>query len=169
VSDGVVAKCAAYAAREHGDARRALDLLRIAGELSERDGEKTISEDYIDLANAKIEKDKILDIVEGEPKQFHLVLYSILELTKQVQAGKLDRFYTGDVYNLYQDVCDKTRTDILTQRRISDIIAEVDMLGLVNAKVISKGRHGRTREIRLVIPSNLFNKVEAILVDSLGI
>ncbi|MFH0808455.1 MAG: orc1/cdc6 family replication initiation protein [archaeon] len=169
VSDGVVAKCAAYAAREHGDARRALDLLRIAGELSERDGKECISEEYIDLANMKIEKDKILDIVEGEPKQFHLVLYSILELTKQVKMGKIDRFYTGDVYNLYQDICAQTKTDILTQRRIGDIIAEMDMLGIINAKVISKGRHGRTREIRLAVPSNLFEKIEIILNDSLDL
>jgi len=169
VSGGVVAKCAAYAAREHGDARRALDLLRIAGELSERDGKECISEEYIDLANMKIEKDKILDIVEGEPKQFHLVLYSILELTKQGKLGKVDRFYTGDVYNLYQDVCARTKTDILTQRRIGDIIAEMDMLGIINAKVISKGRHGRTREIMLAVPSNLFEKIEVILNDSLGL
>jgi len=40
VANGVIAKCAAYAAREHGDARRALDLLRIAGELSERECKK---------------------------------------------------------------------------------------------------------------------------------
>ncbi len=169
VADGVVAKCAAYAAREHGDARRALDLLRIAGELSERDGKEEINEEYIDLANMKMEKDKILDIIEGEPKQFKLVLYAILELTKQSRAGNLDKFYTGDVYNLYQDVCDRTKTDVLTQRRISDIIAEVDMLGIVNAKVISKGRHGRTREIRLVVPTNLFDKVEIILRDALGL
>jgi len=168
VADGVIAKCAAYAAREHGDARRALDLLRIAAELSEREGEKAIGEDYIDLANLKMERDKILDIVEGEPKQFKLVLYSIMELTKAAKDSK-ERFYTGDVYNHYQDVCDQTKTDALTQRRISDILAEIDMLGLINAKVISKGRHGRTREIRLSVPSNLFDKVEAILVDSLGI
>ncbi len=168
VADGVIAKCAAYAAREHGDARRALDLLRIAAELSERDGEKAIGEDYIDLANLKMERDKILDIVEGEPKQFKLVLYSIMELTKAAKDSK-ERFYTGDVYNYYQDVCDQTKTDALTQRRISDILAEIDMLGLINAKVISKGRHGRTREIRLSVPSNLFDKVEAILVDSLGL
>ena len=167
VVDGVVAKCAAYAAREHGDARRALDLLRIAGELSERDGEDKIGEEYIDLANAKIEKDKILDIVEGEPKQFQLVLYSIMCLTRENKEE--ERFYTGDVYNYYRDVCVRTKTDVLTQRRISDILAEIDMLGLINAKVVSKGRHGRTREIRLSIPSNLFDKVEAILVDSLGL
>lgn len=169
VADGVVAKCAAYAAREHGDARRALDLLRIAGELSEREGESEISEKYIDLANLKMERDKILDIVDDEPKQFQLVLYSIIQLTKKFKENNLNRFYTGDVYNYYQDVCNKVKADILTQRRISDILAEIDMLGLINAKVISKGRHGRTREIRLSIPSNLFNKVEAILIESLGV
>ncbi len=169
VSDGIIAKCAAYAAREHGDARRALDLLRIAGELSERDGEKKISEKYIDLANSKMERDKILDIVDGEPRQFQLVLYSIIKLTKEFKKGDSKRFYTGDVYNFYQDICDQTKTDVLTQRRISDILAEIDMLGLINAKVISKGRHGRTRDIRLSVPSNLVDKVETILIDSLGI
>ena len=167
VIDGVIAKCAAYAAREHGDARRALDLLRIAGELSERDGKDKIYEDYIDLANKKIERDKILDIVESEPKQFQLVLYSIIQITKGNKNN--ESFFTGDVYNYYQDLCKMTKTDVLTQRRISDIIAEIDMLGLINARVISKGRHGRTREIKLFIPSNLFMKVEEILVDSLGI
>ena len=169
VDDGVVAKCAAYAAREHGDARRALDLLRIAGELSERKGEKKISENYIDLANKKMERDKILDIVESEPKQFQLVLYSIMQLTKQARNGGLNNFYTGDVYNHYQKICDQVKTDVLTQRRISDILAEIDMLGLINARIISKGRHGRTREIRLSVPPNLFKKVEAILVDSLSL
>jgi len=169
VADGVVAKCAAYAAREHGDARRALDLLRIAGELSEREGEEEIGEKYIDLANRKMEGDKILDIVESEPKQFQLVLYSIIQLTRRAGKGGIERFYTGDVYNNYQSVCGQTGTDPLTQRRISDIIAEIDMLGLINAKVISKGRHGRTREIKLSVPSNLIDKVEEILVESLGL
>jgi len=166
IGEGVIAKCAAFAAREHGDARRALDLLRIAGELSEREGSTKVDLNYIDLANEKIERDKILDIVETEPKQFQLVLYAIVLLTKDKKAGEL---FTGDIYNIYQDICKKTKTEVLTQRRISDIIAEVDMLGLINANVISKGRHGRTREIRLSIPQQLTDKVESILVESLGL
>ena len=167
VGEGVIAKCAAYAAREHGDARRALDLLRVAGELCEREGKKKVGVGYIDLANKKIERDKILDIVESEPKQFQLVLYSIIQLTKQNKKERSPkRFFTGDVYDYYQGVCGKTKTEALTQRRISDILAEIDMLGLINARVISKGRHGRTREIALSIPENLIDKVEAILIDS---
>jgi archaeal cell division control protein 6 len=169
VDPGVTAKCAAYAAREHGDARRALDLLRVAGELTERDQKETVKEEYIDFANQKIEKDKILDIIETIPKQHQLVLYSIVELTKQQKNKKIDKFFTGDVYNLYQDVCIQTRTDSLTQRRVSDILADIDMLGIINAKVVSKGRHGRTREIRLGVPNNLFDKVEVLLGENLGV
>ncbi|MBC8435142.1 orc1/cdc6 family replication initiation protein, partial [archaeon] len=155
LEDGVIAKCSAFAAREHGDARRALDLMRIAGELSEREGAKTVNEHYIDMANKKIERDKILDIIETEPAQFQTVLYSIIQLTKERKKDtNLGNFFTGDVYNYYQETCAKSRSEVLTQRRISDIIAEIDMLGLINAKVISKGRHGRTREIKLSIPSN---------------
>ena len=169
ISEGVIGKCAAYAAREHGDARRALDLLRIAGELSEREGNEKVEEDFIDLANNKMERDKILDIVESEPKQFQLVLYAIMQLTKASKNGGIERFFTGDVYNHYCEYCAQTKTDSLTQRRISDILAEIDMLGLINAKVISKGRHGRTREIKLSVPQNLFDKIGAILEESLDI
>lgn len=170
VADGVIAKCAAFAAREHGDARRALDLLRIAGELAERDGNNKVDLKYIDLANGKIERDKILDIVETEPKQFQLVLYAILQLTKKTKKEKnMTNFFTGDVYNLYQNICGQAKTESLTQRRVSDIIAEIDMLGLINARVISKGRHGRTREIKMSIPEHLTGKVGEILVESLGV
>ena len=170
ITDGVVAKCAAYAAREHGDARRALDLLRIAGELSERDGKEKVEEDYIDLANQKIEKDKILDIIETFPKQHKLVIYSIIQLTRQQKNEKgMDKFFTGDVYNLYQDVCIRTKTDSLTQRRISDILADIDMLGIINAKVISKGRHGRTREIKLAVPDTILIKIEDLLMETLAL
>jgi len=170
VDEGVIAKCAAFAAREHGDARRALDLIRIAGELSEREGNNKINLKYIDLANKKIERDKILDIVETEPKQFQIVLYSILKLSERIKKNnRNEKIFTGDVYNYYQGVCEQTRTEVLTQRRISDIIAEIDMLGLINARVISKGRHGRTREIKLSIPENLYPKVEEILINDLGL
>lgn len=166
VDEGVIAKCAALAAREHGDARRALDLLRIAGELTEREGNSKVDLSYIDAASKKIERDKILDIVETSTKQFQIVLYSILQLTRGKDA---DHFFTGDVYNYYQDNAKKSKVEVLTQRRVSDLIAEVDMLGLINAKVISKGRHGRTREIKLSIPEPLMEKVEAILVEALGL
>jgi cell division control protein 6 len=165
VSDGVIEKCAAYAAREHGDARRALTLLRVAGELAERDKYPQIDIRHIDMANDKIEKDKILEIIEKATKQFQLVLFSIIELIKESRGP----IFTGEVYSCYQDLCKKVHLEILTQRRVSDIIAEFDMLGLITARPISKGRYGRTREIRLAIPDNILDKSRVILVESLDL
>lgn len=160
IDEGVIAKCAAFAAREHGDARRALDLLRVAGELAERDGKKKIEETHIDSANQKIERDKMLDIIESEPKQFQLVLKAIMNLDDKKE---IEEIFTGDVYNVYQEFCQKTRNEVLTQRRVSDIIAEFDMLGIINARVISKGRQGRTREIKLMLSPQIKSKAKEIL------
>ena len=167
LQDGVIEKCAAFAAREHGDARRALDLLRIAGELAERDNSNKIHVKYIDEANEKIERDKILDVVKTEPKQFQLVLLAIVELS-ELQKDKKEPVFTGDVYNLYQELCKKHKTEILTQRRVSDIIQEFDMLGIINVRVISKGRGGRMREIKLVVSNKIAEKVKEIIHDSLN-
>ena len=163
IKDGVVAKCAAFAAREHGDARRALDLMRIAAELCERENSKNIVLKHIDLANEKIEKDKILDVIKTEPQQFQLVLLSIINLTE----ANRDSIFTGDIYAVYQDLCLRNKVEILTPRRVSDILAEFDMLGLISAKVISKGRGGRMREIKLTIPSNIMGKAKEIIKDAL--
>jgi cell division control protein 6 len=167
VEEGVVAKCAAFAAREHGDARRALDLLRIAGELAERDNSKKIEVKHIDEANEKIERDKILDVISTEPKQFQLVLLSIIKLSED-QKGQKGSLFTGDVYNVYQDLCKQNNSEVLTQRRVSDIIQEFDMLGIINVKVISKGRGGRTREIKLAISNKIVDKAKEIIKESLN-
>lgn len=166
LEEGVLAKCAGYAAREHGDARRALDLLRVAGELAERGSSKIVGLTHLDEANKKIERDKMLDIIENEPRQFQLVLFSIINLHEQ---NPVEGIFTGDIYGAYQTVCEKTKNEILTQRRVSDILAEFDMLGLINAQVISKGRQGRTREIKLMVPQQLLPKAKEILSTSLNL
>ncbi len=164
MQEGVIAKCAALAAREHGDARRALDLLRIAGELAERDSSKKIYLKYIDEANDKIERDKILDVIKSEPKQFQVVLDSIIQLSERQKNHPL---FTGEVYNFYRDLCLKNKMEILTQRRVSDIIQEFDMLGIITVNVISKGRGGRMREIKLAITKDITEKAKEIIKGSL--
>ncbi|OGJ21240.1 cell division control protein Cdc6 [Candidatus Pacearchaeota archaeon RBG_13_36_9] len=164
MGDGVIEKCAAFAAREHGDARRALDLLRVAGEVAERGGASKIDLKHIDSANSKIERDKILDVVESEPKQFQLTLLAMMELLE-----KSDKVFTGDVYRTYQELCKKTHTEILTQRRVSSIISEYDMQGLINAKNVSRGTYGKTREIRSAIPKEIEQQAKSTLIEALSL
>jgi cell division control protein 6 len=164
IEEGVIEKCAAYAAREHGDARRALELLRVAGELAERSNENKIKIEHLDQAEEKIERDRILDVVKTQPKQFQIALYSILKV-----CSKDTKIFTGEVYDFYKKICHKINIKQLTQRRLSDIIAEFDMLGIINARVISKGRYGRTREITVAIHPSTFPKIEEILREGLGL
>jgi len=165
VLPGVIEKCAAYAAREHGDARRALELLRVAGELAERKNKNFINIEDIDESEEKIEKDKVLDIINTQPKQFQLTLLSIFEVCSLSE----DPVFTGDIYDLYKNYCSKVSLKPLTQRRVSDIIAELDMLGIINARVISKGRYGRTKEIKLGIPLSTVPNLKENLIESLGL
>ena len=149
LNGGVIALCGAHAAREHGDARRALDLLRVAGELGEREGAEVITVEHVRQAFQKIEQDKMVEVVRTLPTQSKLVLYSVVLLGER-EARKI---VTGNVYNVYRALCRQSCLDILTQRRVSDLISELDMMGIINARIISKGRYGRTKEIVLNIPS----------------
>lgn len=171
LEEGVIAKCAAYAAREHGDARRALDLLRVSGEIAEREGCDKVKQEHVDQANEKIDKDKILSFVETAPKQFQLVLLAVIDLLEKNTKSdeKKEKIFTGDVYNIYNDLCLRNKVEVLTQRRVSDIIAEFDMLGIITANVISKGRHGRTKEIKMAIPEQAVAKVKQLLLDSISL
>jgi len=134
--------------------------------LAEREGKEKVTLKHVDVANDKMDRDKLLDSIQCAPKQLQLVLYSIINLSENKNSEKI---FTGDIYNLYQQFCQKTRTEILTQRRVSDLIAEADMMGIINASVISKGRHGRTREITPLIPPQIMQKAKQILLDALGL
>ncbi len=163
LEQGVIEKCAAYAAREHGDARRALELLRVSAEVAERENLDKVKIDHIDLAEEKIEKERVLDILAAQPKQTQLTLYAILLLNPQPNQA----IFTGEVYELYKKLCYQTNLRPLTLRRVSDIIAEHEMFGILNTKTISKGRHGRTREISLAVPNYLKENIRKILEEAL--
>ncbi len=164
IDDGVIEKCAAYAAREHGDARRALELLRVAGELAERSDSQKILVEHIDTAEEKIDHDTITEIVGSQPLQHQLTLHSLLTLCGQTT----EPVFTGEIYDIYTKLCEQQGVRPLTQRRISDILGEFDMLGIIQAKVISKGRYGRTREIRPCVPLATELQIRKTLHDALS-
>lgn len=159
LKEGTIEKCAAVAAQEHGDARRALDLLRVACEIAERKGDTEVSVEHVGSAQKKLDIDRIVEVVKTQPRQSQLVLYSIIYLK---DLNKED-IATGDVFEVYKNFCRQINLNPLTQRRVSDLISELDMLGVINATVISKGRYGRTRKIRLDIQTSALEKSKTIL------
>jgi cell division control protein 6 len=158
LTEDVIPLCAAFAAQEHGDARRALDLLRTAGELAERGQADTVEEAHVRKAQDKIELDRVVEVVRTLPTQSKIVLFAIILLEK----NGVHNINTGEVYNIYKRLCEEIDADVLTQRRVTDLISELDMLGIVNAVVVSKGRYGRTKEISLSVP---IEETEAVLLS----
>jgi cell division control protein 6 len=156
LDNAVIPLCAALAASEHGDARRALDLLRLSGEIAERSKSKKVSEEHVRSACQKLEMNKVVEVVKTLPLQSKIVLSSVLQLSKEKNKR---RFSSGEVYNMYRRLCNHVGIEALTQRRVTDFVAELDILGLVNAVIVSKGRYGRTKEIALSVPEECVQPV----------
>lgn len=160
VDIGVINLCSALAAAEHGDARRALDLLRVAGEIAERDNENKVLEVHVRYAQNKIEQDRVLLVLKTLPLHSKLVLCSIFLLHKAAVVNVI----TGDVYEVYSEICNDLNLESLTQRRVSGLINELDITGIVNARLVNFGRYGRTKKIRLGVSTSII--VSAFSDDS---
>jgi len=145
LEEGVIPLCAALAAREHGDARRALDLLRVAAEIAEREGAPKVTEEHVMRARAEIERDKVSDVIRTLPLHSKLVLASVLSATGWGRGEAT----TGDVYSTYRSVVRSLGLEEVTLRRVSGVLGELDMLGIISGRVVSRGRYGKTRVVEL--------------------
>lgn len=155
LSGGAIRLCAALAAAEHGDARRALDLLRVAGELAERGGSDSVSETHVRRAEKRIEHDRIAEALKNLPTHSKLVMLSVYLLSGVTTNHSI----TGNIYNVYCELCEEMGIIPLTQRRVSGLINELDVIGLLNTRVVSLGRYGRTKKIHLAIPRSFVRNV----------
>jgi len=157
LSDGALSLCAALAAAEHGDARRALDLLRVAGEVAERTGADVVVEDHVREAEKHIEHNRVFEALKNLTLHSKLVILSLFHLGK----ASVRRAITGEIYEIYNELCGELGVTPLTQRRVSTLVNELDAVGLLNAQVISMGRYGRTKKIRLEVTRTLIREVFA--------
>ena len=149
-SPAAINLCAAMAGSEHGDARRAIDLLRIAGEVAEREGLKQIDDTCIRVASDKMEVDRVDEAIRSLPVQNKAILFAVSKFDGGTN--------TGELYLAYSNLCKKLGIETLTQRRLSGILGDLDLLGLLEASVVSKGRRGRTKKIQLLIGKDTLEK-----------
>jgi cell division control protein 6 len=155
LSEGALSVCAALAAAEHGDARRALDLLRVAGEVAERKGLSIVVEENVRDAERHIEHDRVVEALKNLTLHSKLVILSVYHLNK----ADVCKTITGEIFDVYNELCRELGMTPLTQRRLSTLINELDCMGLLNTKIVNMGRYGRTKKIRLEIAQSLVTDV----------
>jgi cell division control protein 6 len=149
ISQAAINLCAAVAGKENGDARKAIDLLRVAAEIAERERDDMVNENHIREAQEKIEKDTNYEVIRNSTTHTKLIILAILKS----QTGM-----TGDVYDMYGSLCNQIEHDSLTQRRVTQIISELDQLGLITSNVVSHGRYGRSQIIKIAVSSDTVTK-----------
>ena len=138
--------CATLAGREHGDARRAIDLIRVAGEIAERDQSTSVIGDHVHAAFEKIEEDKETTAIKSYPLHEKLVLAAVMRANGST---------TGGIYNTYKELCRGVRQKELTQRRITQMLSEIEMSGLISGRLVHQGVHGNTKKFKLTISPDL--------------
>ncbi len=159
VTEEAIKLCAALAAQEHGDARRALDLLRTAGEIAEERNEVLVKVEHVQEGNKRLQKNAVKEILATLPLQQKIVLLCLVVLK---QNGC--RLTFGEIYKYYQRLCEKNGITPVGHRSLKNYLDELDMLGIISTEVVSRGRGGRSTMVRDL----LFPGIKKALLPELG-
>ncbi|XVH33394.1 Cdc6/Cdc18 family protein (plasmid) [Haloferacaceae archaeon DSL9] len=139
LDEGVIPLCAAYAASDFGDARKAIDILRHAGNIAFEQNAAAVTEQHVKDARTKAEKDRFKELIEGIPQQAKASLLALAVLSLNSEQKE---FPTQLVYRQYQNICDNIGQDIRSERRFRDILKELAFLGIVDNRKENLGRSG---------------------------
>jgi cell division control protein 6 len=153
IDDAVLQHCSKLASEEHGDARRAIDLLRVAAELASVRNQ-TITISHVDNASKELQKDRIGNILENSSYHFRRILGAIARIT--FLSGQ-DWHYTSVLVQQYTKIW-RDGANLLTYRRVSEIIREIENTGLLVSQESSRGRHGYGKQYKLTISHNVVGK-----------
>ena len=146
VEESALNLCAAMAGREHGDARRAIDLIRVAGEIAERKQAEKVTEAHVRDASQKIEENKETAALQSYPLHEKLVILAVM---------KASGSSTGEIYSAYKELCKSVRQKELTQRRITQMLSEIELSGIITGRLVHQGIHGRTKKYKLTISPDM--------------
>jgi cell division control protein 6 len=138
LTDDVIPLAAAFAAQEHGDARKALDILRNAGELAKDDDSDVVREEHVRDAREKADIDRFSKLLQDQPTQSKATVYA---LSLIADGSKQEEFPTREIYERYEQLTESLDIDSLSQRRMVDRLNEqafLDILGVTDR--VGRGR-----------------------------
>lgn len=153
VDSTVLQYCAERSYLEHGDARRAIDLLRVAAELASAKKE-TLTIQHVDLASERLQKDRIDEVLSSASYHFRLACLSLAIRTYGLEK---EWHSTHELHKKYCDLIQKG-TKPVSHRRFSEILRELENTGLAVSHTGSQGRKGYSSQFRLTMPPEIVGK-----------
>ncbi|ELY52345.1 MULTISPECIES: Cdc6/Cdc18 family protein [Natronococcus] len=137
LEDGTIELCAALAAKKHGDARKAIEILKEAGELARRTASEAVSERHIKQAQEVAEINRIEELTSGATAHAKLALYA---LASCIVTGDRETYKTREIYERYADICELVATDPITENGLYRQLKEQAFLGVIESEKTGGGR-----------------------------
>ena len=157
LEDGVIELTAALAAQEHGDARKAIDILRNAGRIAKKENADSVRESHVRAGKEKAEMDRFSELIDGAPAQAKAILFALTLLTEQ--EGQ-EAFTTERIYELYSSIATEIGMDVLSERRAQELLKEQDFLNVIQSERMGRGRgRGAVSEHRLLEDVGIVKRV----------
>jgi len=162
LSDDVIPLCSAFSAQEHGDARRALDLFRLSGEIARDEDADEVLEEHVRSANDDAEVTRIRDLIRGCPTQAKIAIASLAAMDEFTDRSY---FKATEMYRVYRAFAQAINVDELGQKRITDQLREYETLKIIDMDRTSDGyREGTYLKLSLLDDSNLI--LQSVGLDS---
>lgn len=150
ISNDTIELCAAISARVHGDARKAIELLKSAAIYAEENGLTEVLPEHVGIADDDNDLDRILTLVSDLPLHDKLVLFAILKnlnYNKQITNA-------SDVTKTYNKLCEFISEKPRHRTTVANKFGELETIGIIKEGKMKKGRGGSGREIILAVTSS---------------
>jgi len=152
IDDKVLEQCAKSSFLEHGDARRAVDLLRVSAEIAAKEN-KEISVEHIKTASKQLQKDRVSEVISS--LSYHS---KVIALVLAAKAYALDDewYSTKSIFEKYKKYLD---AEPVGYRRFSELLNDLENSGLLVSKTGSKGQKGYSSEFQLVVDPQIVGEI----------
>ena len=149
VSNETIELCAAISAKAHGDARKAIDLLRAAAIYAEENGYEQVLPEHIDKAFEELDGDRMIKFIPKLALHDKLVLLSIVKTTNYNKQITNVRQVTA----MYNKLCDEIQEKRKGRTTVSTKIGELLTMSYIKVLSVRKGRGEGGREVELNVSS----------------
>lgn len=138
LSGDVIPLAAAFAAQTHGDARKAIDLMRTAGSIAEKAQADKVREQHIREAQDRVEKNRVLEVTRGVSTQKKLCLFATAAVARETGTSTAKSPIGYQVYRYLTETLD---SDQYHQETYVNKMKELTTYSLVESERKSQGPH----------------------------
>ena len=108
--------------------------------------------------------------MEEDKETTALNSYPLHEKLLIIAVMKTNGASTGEIYHAYKNLCKTVRQKEITQRRVTQILGDIELSGIITGRLVHQGMHGRTKKYSLTIQPDMVKnafKDDIILADIL--